>query len=446
MKRSNFLHYNSIFYTLLFILGSQGMAVSASTLRDIYNDALKNDTTYYATVTQNKALEVDKSLALSNVLPDISINANANEFDSETTYKSPGFTNSNQSYRNDTYGVTLRQTIYNHDYFTQLSQANESVAIAQANLITAKQDLIVRVSAAYFDVLFAIDSLDFAQLEKKAIGQQLHQTKQRFEVGLTAITDVHESQALYDQSIADEIIAMNTLDINKEKLREITGHFYPQFAALKKETPLPPPDPADVSEWVKAALQQNTALIAAEKSMNKAKQEISRAQSGHYPTLDLVASKTTTDNNAPVFGSDTDSTVITLNLALPIYQGGRTSSRSRQASYLYDQNRQLYLQTRRKTERETRSSYLTVIADISTVKALKQVRISKKIALEATQAGFEVGTRTAVEVLTSQRDLFRARRDYANARYVFINETLKLRRAAGSLTESAIDKITMWLE
>jgi len=423
------------------------LAAQAVDLKQVFEDAVKNDPQYKAAIAANMALIENKSIARSLVLPNLNLNGNVSENDSTSTIAG---SESSNNFQSNGYSLSIRQTIYNHDSFTQLSQADETVAIANANFVGAKQELILRVASSYYNVLGAVDNLDFAVAEKKSIQQQLHQTKQRFDVGLTAITDVHEAQARYDQSVASEIEAENLLAINKEKLREITGILYPSFKSLKDNTPLLRPEPENIDDWIKTAIDNNSALFVATKNMSISKQEISRAQSGHYPTLDLVASANHSESSTS-FGTsfvdiNKDSTSISLQLNMALYEGGRTSSLSQQAQYSYQQSRELYELQRRSTERETRTSYLTVIADISQVKALKQALASSRVALKATQAGFEVGTRTAVDVLNSQRELYRAERDYARSRYDYILETLRLRLAAGTLIDTDITKVNAWLK
>ncbi len=439
------MKYIKLVLTISLIVSS--VVTHAADLKQVFKDALTNDPIFKAAIASNQALIEDESIALSLVLPTVNLSGDVSKNETTTTLsniKSPS------NFESNSYSLSIRQTIYNHDYFTQLSQTDESTAIAKAKIIRAKQELILRVASSYYNVLGAADNLEFAVAEKKSIQQQLHQTKQRFDVGLTAITDVHEAQSRFDQSVASEIGAENLLAINKEKLREITGILYPVFKGLKENTPLLNPEPNDVKKWIKTAIDNNQALFVAAKNMAISKLGISRAQSGHYPKLDLIAAKnmsnsTTSFDGSTFFDIERESTTISLQLNIALYEGGRTSSRSQKAQYLYQQARELYERQRRQTERETRTSYLTVLADISQVKALKQARASSKIALKATQAGFEVGTRTAVDVLNSQRELFRAQRNYARARYEYILETLRLRLAAGTLTESDINNVNAWL-
>lgn len=441
------MKYFKLTFTLMLILSNS--LAQAVDLKQVFKDALDNDPKYKATLAENNALIETKSIARSLVLPNLTISSNiANNVIDSTVVGSK----TTDKFQSNGYTLSLSQTIYNHDFFTQLSQADDSVAIANANIVGAKQELILRVATNYYNILGALDSLNFAVAEKKAIKQKLLQTKQRFDVGLTAITDVHEAQSRYDQSVASEINAKNLLAINKEKLREITTTLYPKLERLKEKTPLLRPEPANVDRWIKTALEKNITLFTATKNMEISRQEISRVQSGHYPTLDLIATKNYFDNtkritdfNTGSFGLIRDSTSISLQVKLALYEGGRTSSKIQKARYQFQQARLLCELQRRQIERETRTSYLTVIADISQVKALKQARASSNIALKATQAGFEVGTRTAVDVLNSQRELFKAQRDYAKSRYEYILETLRLRLAAGTLRESDITSVNAWL-
>jgi outer membrane protein len=301
----------------------------------------------------------------------------------------------------------------------------------------------------YLEVLAAGDNLTFAKSEKKAIGEQLNQTKQRFEVGLSAITDVHEAQARYDQAVAQNIEAENLLANTKENLREVTGQYYEYLSVLKAKTPLVTPKPANIDAWLDIAKERSLSLTVAEKQMQIAQEDVSRNRAGHYPTLDLVASYSYSDSDGGLVfdeGREVDDTRIGLQLNLPIYEGGRVSSQTQEAAYRYQQSKDLYEQQRRATERQTRSSYLNVLANISSVRAFRQALTSSRTALEATEAGYEVGTRTAVDVLNSRRELFRSERDYARSRYTYILETLRLKAAVGTLTEQDVVAINNWLK
>jgi len=319
------------------------------------------------------------------------------------------------------------------------------VAQADAQYEAARQDLIVRVAQAYFNILTAQDNLEFAQAEKKAIAHQLDQARQRYNVGLSAITDVKEAKASYDLAVASEITAQNQLDTAREGLREIIGQSPASIAPLA-QVRLVSPHPQDIKRWVDTALSQNLGVLASEAATRVAKDDVERQRSGRYPSLDVVASHSYSDNIGAGFGSKGTDSSIGLQLSIPLYSGGAINSRTRQAADLYSEAQDNLEKQRRTTVVQTRDAYLTVEADISHVKALKQSLASTQTALEATQAGFQVGTRTIVDVLNAEQQVFGAKRDYAKARYGYILATLKLKQAAGTLNATDLDQINAWLK
>lgn len=416
----------------------------ADDLFDVYKRAQQSDPQFQAAQAARDAALQSKPQARSLVLPDVGLSGSVSRNRSDITATSVGLPRTS-TYTAKTYSLNLSQVLYNHDYFAQLRQADYEVAQAESQFQNARQDLIIRVVQAYFAVLSAEDNLHFAQAEKTAIGQQLDQAKQRFKVGLTAITDVREAQARYDQSVAQEIAAKNQLAVSKESLREIIGGSVPDLAGLSDQMPLVTPEPNDIKSWVDAALDNNPQLIVAEKAADVAKEQIERAKAGHYPTLNIVASHSYTDTGG-LFTRTSNDDSVGIQLNLPLYQGGGVSSRVEQATYQYQQSKDQLEQTRRATERQARSAYLNVIAGISQVEARKQALKSTQTALDATQAGYEVGTRTQVDVLNAQQALYGAERDYAQARYDYVTNTLILRQATGSLTGDELQRISRWLK
>jgi len=353
------------------------------------------------------------------------------------------------------WNVELRQTLFRWDQVATLKQAGKRVAKAEANREAAQQDLIIRVAARYFDVLGAEDRLTSIHADRLAIARQLEQAKQRFDVGLIAITDVQESQAAYDQSVASEIQAKRELATSREFLREITGEYVSTLSAPGENFPLPNPSPADEKSWIDLAMGQNLALISSRLDEQIARDEISFRRNGHFPSVDLVASTGSFDSKAErnVDGgpfdpadSEGDRDTISVQVTLPIFAGGRTSSRVREAVYLHRASYEQLQRVTRETERATRDAYLGVLSEISRVKALGQAVESSTTALEATQAGFDVGTRTIVDVLNSQRSLYIAITNYYQSRYVYIGNALLLKQAAGTLQIQDLVKIDRWLE
>jgi outer membrane protein len=420
------------------------LPLQAENLLDVYKTALENDPTYLAAYSEYRAVLESKNQRVAPLLPNLNLSAEYTDISQDYS------TSGKFDYTEQGYNLNLNQAIFRYDYWVALRQANLQVTQAEANFSNARQTLIQRVTERYLEVLAAGDNLTFAKGEMEAIGEQLNQTKQRFEVGLSAITDVHEAQARYDQAVAQNIEAENLLANTKENLREVTGRYYEYLAILSEKSPLVAPNPENVDAWLDVAKERSLALIASEKAMQIAQEEISRNRAGHYPTLDLVASYGYTENDGGLFsgvtGREIDDTRVGVQLNLPIYEGGRVTSTTREAAHRYQQAKDLYEQQRRATERETRSSYLNVLANISSVRAFAQALVSSKTALEATEAGYEVGTRTAVDVLNSRREVFRAERDYARSRYTYIQQTLRLKAAVGTLTEQDIMAINNWLK
>ncbi len=348
---------------------------------------------------------------------------------------------------NQNYSVQLRQAVYQRARLVQREQADNQALRADAEFSAAEQELMTRVATRYFLVLGALDNLDFVTADKEAVGRTLDQAKQRFEVGLTAITDVHEAQARYDIAVSDLINAEKLLDDAREALREVTGETHQKIEILQAEIPLVGPEPDDQARWVETALEQNPALLAAIAATEAARNEVEVQRSGHYPSLDLTADFSYRDIK---FGGEVDQerndSAVGLELNLPLYQGGLVSSKTRQSRHRFFQAQEEQERQRRATERQTRDTYRGVTTGISRVKALAQAVVSSETALEAAETGLEVGTRTTVDVLDAQRELLRARRDHARARYDYLLDTLRLKQAAGILNETDLGAINALLE
>jgi len=345
------------------------------------------------------------------------------------------------------YGISLQQNLYNTGISAQIDVAEATVRQAEADYRVVDQDLIVRVTEAYFGILSAQDTVDFAIAEKNAIGRQLEQAKKRFEVGLIAITDVKEAQASYDASLAQEIIARNALDNARQTLQVIIGQAVPRdLSVLGEQVDLTIPEPADRQAWVEQARKNNFSLVSAEAALQAASEARNIAQADGDPTLAFIASYNgnTIDshNNG---GYDTGDLAVSLQFNMPLYTGGRTGATIAKAEADYNTARDNLLLQNRLVSQAANTAYLAVLAGISQVNALQQALVSTNAALEATEAGFDVGTRTSVDVLISLRATYGARRDYSSARYDYLINTLKLRQAAGLLSEEDLTAINRWL-
>ena len=293
----------------------------------------------------------------------------------------------------------------------------------------------MRVGEAYFAILAAHDNVDFAYAERTAIERQLEQAQKRFEVGLIAITDVQEAKARFDSAEAQAILAENILENAYQALVVITGDpSVRNLWRLESQLQLTLPDPADPNAWVEVAMQNNRDLIAAREDLNAARFERDKRNRRGYPTLDLVASYEDRDTDSDLLGdTQQEDLTVGIQLEIPLYTGGRISSEQAEAeAQLVSAQNNTLLQTRLASQR-SRIAYLDVVSGISQVAALKQALESSNVALEATQAGFEVGTRTSVDVLVSLRETYRAQRDYASSRYEYLLNKLRLKQAAGTL-------------
>jgi len=455
--------------TLRLLICVAGLAISQAgfceTFMEIYQSALRSDPTLREADANRMAALEAKPQARASLLPQIVGDASYSNVETsgsnQTNSPRGGFFTSlfKASSNVKAWDIQLRQTLFRWDQVVTLKQASKQVAQADINYKAAVQDLITRVAAAFFNVLAAEDTLRSEQASKKAIGRQLEQAKKRFEVGLIAITDVQEAQAGWDQAVAAEISAKRSLANQKEVLREITGEYPRNLSAPRKEIPLNNPDPQDEDQWVEVALQQNLSLIASDIGVEISRDNVRLARTRYFPTIDLVVSRNkriSTGNlatsilPAPLGGaspSDSNSRTDTIGfqLSMPIFTGGTTTSKLRQAVYLHRAAREQLERVARQTERETRDAYLGVISEISRVKALKQAQTSSQTALEATEAGFEVGTRTTVDVLNARQALFIAETNYLRSRYDYIINVLRLKQAAGTLNGEDIVEVDNWL-
>ncbi|WP_031567273.1 outer membrane channel protein TolC [Rheinheimera texasensis] len=409
-------------------LGLFSLQASAENLQNVYQLALKKDPQVLKSAAQRDAAKAGIDISKANFLPDISLTSTIGKSRED---QGAGMSATGTGYTNR---LSLSQTVFNWGDWERLSNAEKTALQGQIYYNAALQGLIVRVSQAYFNVLSANDDLTFVVAEKRAVERQLEQTKQRFAVGLTAITDVHEAQAQFDSVVAREIAATNALENARESLQEITGEYHSQLSPLNTAQFKPTaPKPANVMEWVAVAEGSSLDLQARKLAVEIAQNNIDLAEAGHYPTVGLSATKTLIDSrNIP----QQDSESLNLNLNVPIYSGGATTAST-------DQQRANYVATsedlelgHRSVVRQVRVNYNNVGAAIAGIKALEQAVVSAESALKATEAGFEVGTRTIVDVLISTRNLFDARRNLTKQRYDYILAVLSLKQAAGTLTEA----------
>lgn len=418
--------------------------VVAISLIEVYTLATISDPQYRQTVSSVLAIQESRIQAKALLLPSAKISANTTENDQAISNGGIFGSSGDARFNSHGYTVNIAQPIFRWDRYLSLKQADSLILQAEAEQLSTQQTLILRVAENYFEILAALDNLEFAEAEIKSLRQQLEQVNQRFEVGLTAVTDIQEAQAGFDKAIADEILAKNLLDNARENLREITGEYIFELEDLDESMPLVSPNPNDIEEWTKIAKTQNANIIALKHKLKNSWQEIKKQNAGHFPTLDLVASHGYNVSDGRFGETKIRSSDIGLQFNIPIYQGGLVNSKTKEARYRYNQSLQELEQTLRATQKKTRQAYLGIISGISRIAALKQAVASSEAALKATETGFEVGTRTAVDVVVSERSTLNAKRNHSRARYNYLLDSLRLKQVAGILNSDDLENISVW--
>ncbi len=410
----------------------------------VYQQALKSDPQLLAEAASRQAVGELATQADARFRPEIGLTANTGHIWQD---QSASLFGGKRDYNAHGYTLNITQPLYRRQNIVQRQQANIEIAHADIQYQQAEQDLIVRTATRYFDVLARQADVRFSEAEKDAIALQYEQATMRLEVGVATITDVHEAQAAEDLATATIIAAQNALENSQIRLTETTGEQHTDLANLKAELSLVRPAPEDSNQWQQKALTHNPSLQAAQLAVEQAKKQISLQRSGYYPSVDLVGQHAYSSTSDGGFGaSKTKQSSLSVQLNIPLYAGGAVRSRTQEAKFRLDQTMHQQEQKRREIIRQSRESYNSVISGLSRIKALAQAVKSSESALETTEAGYDVGTRTTVDVLNVRRDLFRARRDYVQARYNYIVDTLKLKQAVGLIAEQDLIDINQWLE
>ncbi|MGH8042851.1 MAG: TolC family outer membrane protein [Rudaea sp.] len=453
---------------LALALTCAALPAAAEDLMQIYQQARQADPTLAGADANKGAAEAGVGIARAPLLPQLGASLGYTHSDGGSSSISPQPTGGGNYVLVPESGTsrdrsrqaqgTLSQTLFNWADITRLRGARETAHGASANYDAAVQDLIVRTATAYFGVLTADDQLTFAKANEKALAKQLDQAEQRYKVGLSAITDVHEARANHDTAVAQVIQAQNALDTAREAVEQITGKDFGDLKKLRDDLPLVKPDPDNLQAWVDTALKQSPLLASSRFALNAARDNVSAQRAGHYPTLSASLVRTDTPSwgtRTSNFGSATlgsfpgnglsGDTTIGVVLNVPIFTGGLVTAQLHQAVFQRDAAQDQLESTRRSIVAGTRNAYRAVLAGISEVEATKQAVISAQSALDATQAGFEVGTRTIVDVLLSQQQLFQAQSSYSQARHQFVLSGLQLKDAAGVLDGKDLEAVNTLL-
>jgi len=437
----------SFFFALMAL--SVASPAGAADLLETYHAAQSQDAVFAAARATHRAGQEKLPQGRSLLLPSVNLSANTTYNDNSVQYSgtSPLASSGTSRFNSHGYGVNLTQPLFRQQNWMTYTEAELQVAQADAQFNGAEQDLILRVAQAYFDVLIAQDNVQLAEAQKTAIAEQLEQAKRNFEVGTATITDTYEAQARYDLVDAQEIAAQSNLEVKKRTLQLLTNAKPGDLRQLGQQFKLEPLQPVDMEKWVDEAQQHNSQLAVAQAAAELAGKEVARNRGGHYPTLDLVAnySENFANGGSLGVGSDSRNTTVGVQLSVPLFQGGATQSRVREAEANRDRAGEELETARRNVALQTRQAYLGVVNGIAQVKALQQALKSSESLLEASKLGQEVGVRTNLDVLNAQQQLYSTRRDLYQAEYNYLISQLKLKAAAGTLAEDDLAKVNQAL-
>lgn len=424
------------------------IGAQANSLLDVYELALKNDAQLKADTANYEAGKEYAVIARAGLLPQINADLGYSKIKGDYTDNLNALQSGENDYTSKEWGISLTQPLFNMNSWYTYKNGVTLSEQAEAQYSADQQGLIVRVATAYFNVLRAVENLEATRAEKQALAQQLEQAKQRFDVGLTAITDVHEAQAAYDSATASTLEAQGLVGIAFEALEVLTGQAEDRISPLSDKFPVIAPVPANRADWVDFALKNNYNLRTSKLAAQAAQATAKGSRANHLPTLtaSIGYRDTMTDGKRIAqVDQESDGTSIGLSLNVPIFAGGATSGKSRQAYAQSTRAEELYNSTQRNVIQNARSLHLSVETDVARVQARKQAIVSSQSALDATKSGYEVGTRNFVEVLLAQRNLYQARRSYSEALFDYVIDSFKLREVAGMLTPADIQTVEKWL-
>ena len=422
----------------------------AADLLAIYREAQGSDAVYAAARASYTAGQEKLPQGLSGLLPVVTLTSNTQYNDRDLEFRGAGAPLSATSrFNSNGVNVVATQPLFRYQNWITYEQSKNQVSQAEAAFLQANQDLIVRVAQAYFDVLLAENNVSLAAAQKAAFAEQLAQAKRNFEVGTATITDANDAQARHDLAVSQEIAAQNDLEIKKQTLRQITGRLPPELAKIGARFAPQLPTPNSMDAWVDQATLSSLQVKISQATFDIASQDVSKNRGGHLPTLDAVASYNETAQAVGIQGGsgfDQTTKFIGLQLALPLYQGGLTNSKVREALANQEKARQDLENTKRTVALNTRSAFLGTTNGVAQIKALQTALVSSQSSVDSTKLGQEVGVRTQVDVLNATQQLISTRRDYAQAIYSYVINVLKLKSAAGTLTEDDLAHANQWLE
>ncbi len=437
-------------FSLSMLAIGQVQAEETQNLQQVYQQALTQDPVLASAKSGNRAMQEKLVQGNALYLPTINFNAGATASQTDIKYigSSSVFRNGGrETFEGYSYGVNLNQPIYRKQIQAQLAQAKSQVEQSDKQLLLAQQNLILRSSKAYFDVLLAQDKIELIQAQKNAISKQLEQAKANFDVGTATITDFNEAQARFDLVQAQEIAATSDLEVKKRAIQSIIGQMPLKLNAVRADLQPQMPEPVAMDKWVEMSSQTNLMIAIQQQALEIATQEVERQNAGHLPTLDAIASYTDryANGSANGFGSDLQDATIGLQLQIPLYQGGAIASRVREAVANKQKAMDDLVAARRQAELDTRQGYLDLVSVVSQIKAYEQALSSSQSQLDSTMLGYEVGVRTSVDVLNAQQQFFTAKRDLLQSRYTYLMNILSLKSAVGLLNDADLDAVNQQL-
>ncbi|WP_245888694.1 TolC family outer membrane protein [Halomonas denitrificans] len=420
--------------------------VQAADLLTIARDAMQNNAELASARAQTSGVEAGRDVQQGDLLPQVDVSGNLThnrQYESQTSGFQPA---GDDDYNGASLTLEATQALFDARNAREVDRAEREIDQQLYRLAATEQQVLIDVSTAYFEILRAYEVLEARRAQERAIGRQLEQAREQFEVGLIAITEVEEAQAAFDQARAERITAQSNLQVSFEALERLTGQRYASIDSLGEEIPIAPPTPSDRDHWVALAMENNPRVLASQAGVEVSRSGVDIARADRLPTVNAFASYNYADDDRDAIEGHTSASQVGVGVNLPLYTGGRTSASIRQNTYLLEASQYDFESQRRDTVQQVRSFYTQVSNDVSTVEARAQAIVSNQSALDATRAGYEVGTRNIVDVLNAEQNLYNAVAEHASARYDYVIDLLTLRQQSGTLDVPAVEEVNAWLD
>jgi len=425
--------------------------LQAADLLTITQDALDNNAELASTRSQTRSVEAGRDVERADLLPQLNGTANATHNRQFETQRGAGAVAGSSTAGDDNYNTVrlsleATQALFDARNAREVERAERQIDQQVYQLAATEQQVLIDVSSAYFEILRAYEVLEARRAQERAIGRQLEQAREQFEVGLIAITEVEEAKAAFDQARAIRIAAESDLQVRFEVLERLTGQRYASIDALGESVPIDPPTPNDRADWVALAMDNNPLMLASEAGVAVSRSDVDIARAQNLPTLNAFANYQYDESDSDVVEGHNSVSQIGLRASMPLYTGGRTQASIRRNTYRLEASQYDFEAQRRDTVQQVRSRFTQVSNDVSTVEARAQAIVSNQSALDATRAGYEVGTRNIVDVLNAEQNLYNAVADHASARYDYVINLLSLRQQSGTLDVPAVEEVNAWLD